>query len=112
MQAYRGLLCVYSQRMNVDSIKKYMNLYEISMNNFLMNNQAKAVAKAYSMYDYSRHQRLAAESKYREERNQWALLITLFVAASLSFYSYRVFRSYKGSHEKTCGLCVDFCQSE
>ena len=99
MQAYRGLLCVYSQRMNVDSIKKYMNLYEISMNNFLMNNQAKAVAKAYSMYDYSRHQRLAAESKYREERNQWALLITLFVAASLSFYSYRVFRSYKRRKE-------------
>ena len=98
-EAYRGLLSVYSRRANADSIYKYMNLFEISMNNFLMRSQATAIAQANSMYDYSRLQRAVAESKYRYERKQWELWSALFVAVALALYTSICIRNYRRKKE-------------
>ena len=98
-EACRGLLSVYSKRTNADSIYKYMNLFEISMNNFLMRSQATAIAQANSMYDYSRLQRAVAESKYRYERKQWELWSALFVAVALALYVYIRTRNYRRKKE-------------
>ena len=99
MQAYKGLLNVYSQRLNADSIKKYMHLYESAYDSYLKENQMKAIAQANSMYDYNKLKRVIAENKNKEERKRWVLAVVSLAVLTLAFYSYRVFISYKRRKE-------------
>lgn len=98
-EAYRGLLSVYAQRSNADSIHKYMKLYEFSMKKYLERRQTMAVAQANSMYDYSRLKRTVAESKYRDERQQWTFWSTLLAVVAVALHTYIRIRHYRRKKE-------------
>ena len=61
VDAYRGLLAVYKEKKEADSIFKYNQLYENAIARYLNNTKTYAVTQAEGMYDYQRHERTAAK---------------------------------------------------
>lgn len=78
--AYSGLIDVYKARHLADSIYKYTSLLNTATDNYLLSSSTETMQKMQSLYDYSRHQRLA-EQKDREASNArlWLLFVS-FIA--------------------------------
>ena len=82
--AYRGLLSVYKDRMNTDSIIKYAQLYEESVNDEQDALRTQTIHQMSSMYNYQRFLRKADIESRRAER-LWhyllfgALFLVLFM---------------------------------
>ena len=72
--AYRGLLSVYKDRMNTDSIIKYAQLYEESVNDEQDALRTQTIHQMSSMYNYQRFLK-KAEAERRRAENLWHYLL-------------------------------------
>lgn len=85
--AYKGLLSVFNRKMEVDSIRKYSVLCENAMDTILARSQAEAVIQASASYNYNRMRRIADESKLREQKTFYTLLLSGVVVFVLAVYA-------------------------
>ena len=76
--AYRGLLSVYKNRMNTDSIIKYAQLYEESVNDEQDALRTQTVHQMSSMYNYQRFLKKADIESRKAERLWYYLLLSAF----------------------------------
>ena len=83
-EACKGLLSVYQERKNTDSIVKYSRLTEETLLRWSTKRQAEAVIRSSAMYKYERNLRLAME-KEKEARTAWSLVLLLVVLAVMGF---------------------------
>ena len=89
IDAYRGLIEVYRQRKEVDSIQKYSRLFECQAIRALNNSNSYGIIQAQGMYDYSRQERIAME---KERSNRWwksvfyLMSLAMLIVAFIAFY--------------------------
>ena len=81
-EGYKGLLSVYREKNVMDSIVRFSRLYEAAQDSLHNKMQTDAIHQMSSLYNYTRHQRIAQENaakakKARRERS--AILMTAFI---------------------------------
>ena len=89
--AYRGLIQVYKKQKKDTAALSCMELLEPSIDTLVTNIHAQATRQALGMYDYSRHQRIAAqEAKKSEERQSiiYSLILGFMLIAAIIFQLY------------------------
>ena len=98
VDAYRGLLILFQQRHEPDSIFKYARLYEDALARYLMRTHIQSVDLAKGMYDYSLQQQLAQRESHRANTFRFALvmLLAVMIIVGLQFMRY----SHKKSAER------------
>ncbi len=79
VDACRGLLALYKQKNNADSIYKYAILQERELGEYLKQTQTSATTQAEGMYDYSRQQRIAQAQEHRVNKLRLMLISLLAV---------------------------------
>ena len=91
-EGYNGLLAIYADRQDADSVRKYSMLQEKAFYNYVSNIRTGAVMQASAMYDYHRLQMNILEKENDAERQAWilALIAAIVVSACVCIYiSYR-----------------------
>lgn len=73
--AYDGLMKLYHEKNNVDSVLKYTELYSESVNEYMKMNQSQAVNQMKSLYDYSHYKNDALEMRLNNQRNVFMFCI-------------------------------------
>ena len=92
---YKALLSLYTQKSDIDSVKKYALLYEMAMDSLQDNIQTDALLKTSKLYNYQRFKEKAEkeEQQARQARNRlWngSILVALVFAVCMLFaYQYR-----------------------
>ena len=91
--AYRGLLRLFHQKHNADSVFKYARLYEDATDSLHYKIRTDAVRQMSALYDYSRSQQLAEQeaAKARTARMWlWTIGISALVLLIFSIWFYRL----------------------
>ena len=98
IDAYRGLLSLYRQKSDADSVFKYARLYEDALARYLKRTHIQSIDLAKGMYDYSSQQQLAQEQKQRANTFRFAfvMLLAVMIIVGLQFMQY----SHKKSAER------------
>ena len=78
MLGYKSLLSLYSQKPNVDSVKKYAQLYEMAMDSLQNNIQTEALLKTSNLYSYQRFKEKADAESRKAERFNLYFLVSVF----------------------------------
>ena len=102
INAYRGLLMLYHQKQNADSIYKYSILYEGALVDYLKETKSTAIVQTIGMYDYSRQERLASDA-LRNSRTTLAVALivgVLFVFAASCAFMYYLTRKHAAEQER------------
>ena len=89
--AYKGLMMVYKKRKNYTTAASFMDLREASFDTLITNIHAQATRQAVSMYNYSRHQRIASEEKMKSEQRLhiiYMIILLFILMAALFFHLY------------------------
>ena len=100
IDAYRGLLELFRYQGNVDSIAKYAASYEDALVEYLNTTQTDAVIQAKSMYDYTRHRRIAEQEKERATMNRLMLFIVIILFSIGSTFTYFHYLHKKQQRER------------
>ena len=78
VDAYRGLLTIYQQKKNTDSIIKYARLYEDAVDTLNNRKRTEVVGQMSSMYNYQRYQQIAnTEARNAERARHYVFVISL-----------------------------------
>lgn len=78
VDAYRGLLTIYQQKKNTDSIIKYARLYEDAVDTLNNRKRTEVIGQMSSMYNYQRFQRIAdTEARNAERARHYVFVISL-----------------------------------
>ena len=77
IDGYRGLLYVFKNKGQVDSILRYNQLYEDALVRYLNNTKASAITQAEGMYDYSRQERLALQQEQKARRRGFLSIMAI-----------------------------------
>lgn len=91
VDAYYGLMAVSQQRKDVQAVLSYAKLYKTSFDTLVTNIHAEATRQVLGMYDYGRHQRIAAqEAKKSEARQQiiYTLILSFIFITAILFQLY------------------------
>ena len=98
IDAYRGLLSLYRQKSDADSVFRYARLYEDALARYLKRTHIQSIDLAKGMYDYSSQQQLAQEQKQRANTFRFAfvMLLAVMIIVGLQFMQY----SHKKSAER------------
>ena len=92
---YKGLMEVYMDLHQADSVVKYARLYADANDTANIRNSAKEVSRVQSLYDYSAHQQEALE-KSKEVQNLWRMLFFCFVSVVVIICAFYLFyKQYK-----------------
>lgn len=106
-EAYKGLLAVYHERRNIDSIMKYSTLCEQALDSIQKDDQSEALANAHSFYNYSRFEKMAGRKALEMEQTKWrmtfAMILLLLFAALLLYHSYRKYKRLRKTKERELG---------
>jgi hypothetical protein len=84
--AYRGLLSIYRERNNTDSVMKYSILFEDGLDSMNCKIEAEAIHKMSSLYNYSRNQKIASEKAKEAQTFRLISLYGLLVLTLLVAY--------------------------
>ena len=106
-QANKGLLSLYQNKGNIDSISKYALLYEKSADAIIDKNQADAVAQATAYNKYSRLQKESKRMAVKAEKSKWEsrlLLLLLFFIILLSAYFFIHFKRKQREKIESLGI--------
>ena len=82
--AYKGLLSVYRQRNGIDSITKYLQLYEDALDTENSNKRTETVGQMQAMYNYQRYQLIAEREEKVATQYKWMLISFAFLVSLLS----------------------------
>lgn len=110
--AFRGLLTIYQQRKNTDSIIKYARLYEDAVDTLNNRKRTEVVGQMSAMYNYQRFQQIADKEARNAERARHnsivILLCSLFLIITLSYIYIRL---RKTKNQRIMQLSQDYRQS-
>ena len=90
-EAYKGLLAVYKEKENVDSVKKYVQLFEKALYKERDNIRTHAVHQMSSLYNYHRHLEKANAESRRATRIKSYLILSVFLIAVVILVAIIVF---------------------
>ncbi len=108
-KANKGMLSLYREGNNIDSISKYAALYEKSIDDVFNENQADAIAQAAAYNKYSRFQKESKELAVKAEISKWMSRLLLFLFLLITVVSASVFLLYKRKQkEKMESLGVEY----
>lgn len=96
MNAYRGLLTVYRQRGNTDSIYKFSRLYESAVDTMHYHNRTEVMHRMSSLYNYSRFSQLAEKKEKENLRMRLflqMLLGSIVILALTGWWRYSIYRA-------------------
>ena len=105
--AYKGLLAVYQERRNIDSILKYSTLCEQALDSIQADDQSDAMITAHSLYNYSRQEKIASKKTLEAKQTKWRMIfvviaVLLFAALIINFF-YQKFKRLRKAKEKELG---------
>ena len=108
-QVNKGLLSLYRNKGNNDSIAKYALLFEKSCDAIINENQADAIAQAAAYNKYSRFQKESEELAVKAETSKWLSRLLFIIFLFIVVVSTYVFMHYKRKHkEKIESLGVEY----
>ena len=111
--AYRGLLAIYQQKRNTDSIVKYSRLYEDAVDSHNNTMRTEVVHQMSSMYNYQRFQHETAietEKARRMRQTLYAVLCLIVIVAAVCWYMVRRYREREKA--KVQKLLADYVQAQ
>ena len=82
-EGYKGLLHVYRERHNADSMAYYSLLFEQAQDSLHNRMRTEAIHQMSALYDYSRSQKQAEQEAAKASRNRWLAICVAIVAAIL-----------------------------
>ena len=88
----RGLLAVYEKKNISDSIAKYAKLFASANDSSYLHVNQEKVHQVSAMYDYSRHQRIAAEEANKAKIRKYAIFGILFLGLLTATAVYSKYR--------------------
>ena len=110
--AYRGLLTIYQQKKNTDSIIKYAHLYEDAVDTLNNRKRTEVVGQMSAMYNYQRFQLIADKEARKAERAKHISLIILLCSFFLIvILTYIYLRLRKKKNERIMRLSHEYRQS-
>ena len=95
LEACRGLMMLYCDKHDVDSVRKYTLLYEKEVEKKEKESQAEGVLKMQSLYDYSRNKQIAEEQRRKSARLEATLVSLVFIAVVIGVLTFLAYRSYE-----------------
>lgn len=109
---YRGLLTIYQQKKNTDSIIKYARLYEDAVDTLNNRKRTEVVGQMSAMYNYQRFQQIADKEARNAELARYnstvILLCSLFLIITLSYIYIRL---RKEKNQRIMQLSLDYRQA-
>ncbi len=81
VDAYRGLLSVYREGNDKDSLVKYVQLYEKAIDAYSNYLQIETVSQMSSMYNYQRFQLIAEREEKASNQLKWMLTLVVIISA-------------------------------
>ncbi len=87
MSASRGLIAIFHEKRNVDSIQKYSQLFDKLTDDELKNSKNTAIIQAEGMYDYSRQQQKAQNEEKKADRRKLELIVSAMAIVTLIIIS-------------------------
>lgn len=82
-EGYKGLLSVYRERHNMDSVVCFSQLYEIAQDSLHNKMQTDAVHQMSALYNYSRSQKEAKQEREKAQDRLYLLSFSTFIAIVL-----------------------------
>ena len=98
VDAYRGLLTIYQQKKNTDSIIKYARLYEDAVDTLNNMKRTEVVGQMQAMYNYTRHREVARQKTIEANRRRQAIMAGSFVG--LLIFTLLLFALYRNRRKK------------
>ena len=110
--AFRGLLTIYQQKKNTDSIIKYAHLYEDAVDTLNNRKRTEVVGQMSAMYNYQRFQQIAnKEARKAEKAKHISLIILLCSLFLIITLTYIYVRLRKKKNERIMRLSHDYRQT-
>ena len=88
---YKGLLSVYRQKKNPDSILHFSNLYETALDSLHNQMRTDAIHQAASLYNYNRSMRLAEQEARKAQRARMWIGLVSGIAGVIIFIGYCIY---------------------
>ena len=91
IEACEGLLSIYEERKNADSIAKYATLYKDAQVQWASSRQSSSIIQSSAMYKYERNQNLAAQKAQEASRAKsisWFIALASALAFALFYIAY------------------------
>lgn len=98
--SYKGLLDIYRIKMIQDSIGKYSDLLENSLDDLLSQKATDAVVKSESLFNYNRANKIAEQKKVEAEKTKRVIVIILLTCLVIALFSYIQFFRYKKKRQE------------
>ena len=87
--AYHGLLSIYNQDANSDSIAKYANLYCQYNDSASFQHSADELTRTHALYNYEEHERIAAKKTQEANRYKNIIVVSFIAFGMIAYYCYR-----------------------
>lgn len=94
-EGYRGLLMLYRQKRNIDSVMHYSFLFEAVQDSLHNKMQIDAVRRVSSLYNYSRNQKIAEQESQKAHNAQMIIILILSAVVLGSLFASQLYYSYK-----------------
>lgn len=91
--AYRGLLSLYQQLGNGDSISKYANLYCETNDSASFAHSADEIVRTQALYSYEEHERIAQQKEEEATYYRNAIFLAVIAFLLLAYLTYRYIKS-------------------
>ena len=92
---YHGLMTVYEKKNIPDSVVKYAKLFAAANDSAYLHVNQEKVHQITAMFDYSRHQRIAAEEANKAKVRKYAIIGILILGILLAAAAYARYKRYK-----------------
>ncbi len=90
-EAYKGLLSVYNEKEDLDSVKKYILLFEQAVYKERADIQTHAIHQIHSLYNYQRSQEKANAESRKAERIRFYLMLSLLMMVIIIILAFTIF---------------------
>lgn len=96
----KGLLSLYCTKGDLDSVRKYAQLYLLSVDEKDARQQTEAVLEMKALYDYTQSRKEADGQRRNAERLKATLFILLLIGVVTTLFAILAYQSYKKRKEK------------
>lgn len=99
-EGYKGLLSIYRERHNMDSVVCFSQLYEAAQDSLHNKMQTNAVHQMLALYNYSRSEKEAEQERGKAQARLYLLSFTIFVTIVLLIIIIIVVWLYRENHKE------------
>lgn len=92
---FQGLLYIFQQLNNADSVAKYAALYCQANDSASFQHSADELTRTQALYNYEEHERIAAKKTQEADRYRQAVFLLIVILSVAGYASYRYFKRQK-----------------